>query len=482
MNQAGGGNWTHAISNDLIHWKHIQDTLGRGPSNSTWDRQGPCDGTLSFPNLGKAPYDGSVPIIMYGPDCTSSSTNVELENPRVGDTPRVEPATPKDPNDPNLAEWVKSQPGPVKFEDTPCSFPGRVWKSKVGNYWNMLCALNGQAPWARYTTTDPALMIWKMADASFTKGVDKTALAAPMFNKIPNAVSGGPSHMINANTGSAFYLGTYDSKREVMNVTSASLNIIDYGSAYQWAAVGTNGPDPETHTGRLLTVAWIVQPSHPHSGNAHLSLIREMSYDQKSNQLISYPVAEYSNLRNATFLEDEEFGPIAAGNLKTIPVPQDAGAAADLSVRFDVQQFEDTCSGFGVAVRANSTSVRDGAFAIVFDVTAPDAKGERVAKIYFSKQARVGQYKASVKVMPGESLDVRLLVDRPIVEVFIQGGRAALVYTDTFDPAKTSMHIFNHGTTPVLSGIKVSAYGMSCGWTDSMPKPISARGDTDFMV
>jgi hypothetical protein len=65
MNQAGGGNWTHAISSDLVHWFHIADALGRGPRNSSWDRQGACDGTVSFPDLGKPPFDGSTPIIMY---------------------------------------------------------------------------------------------------------------------------------------------------------------------------------------------------------------------------------------------------------------------------------------------------------------------------------------------------------------------------------------------------------------------------------
>ena len=48
MNQAGGGNWTHAISKDMVHWYHIADALGRGPPSSTWDNQGACDGTVSF--------------------------------------------------------------------------------------------------------------------------------------------------------------------------------------------------------------------------------------------------------------------------------------------------------------------------------------------------------------------------------------------------------------------------------------------------
>merc|ERR1712194_341446 len=209
---------------------------------------------------------------MYGPDCAKP---LKPSN----DAPRVEPATPKDPSDPMLREWVKTQPGPVKFEGTPCSFPGRVWKSKVGNYWNMLCALNGGAPWARFTSTDPALMTWKMADASFTKGIDKGAAAGSLFHKIPNAVPGGPTHMINEDTGSSFYLGTYDPQAEIMTVTTP-LQHIESGSSYHWAASGNMGSDPDDDTGRLLTVAWVVggENAKMHGTESYLSLIREMLY------------------------------------------------------------------------------------------------------------------------------------------------------------------------------------------------------------
>eukprot|EP01046_Picozoa_sp_COSAG06_P024278 COSAG06_NODE_1971_length_7939_cov_87.132908_5_plen_278_part_00 len=259
MNQAGGGNWTHAISNDLIHWFHIADALGRGPTNSTWDNQGACDGTVSFPDLGEAPFDGSTPILMYGPDC-----GVPLHPPpppsRLGassktmDTPHVEIALPAKPGeDKYLTAWVKTQPGPVTFQGSPCSFPGRVWKSKVGDYWNMLCAYGGDpGPWARYTSSDPSLMTWKMADTSFTKGADRGCDAGALFHRLPGAhSSGGPTHMIDGpGSGEAFYLGTYDDQKEIFTVTSP-LQVIDYG-AYHWAASGNDGPNPDSDTHRGL--------------------------------------------------------------------------------------------------------------------------------------------------------------------------------------------------------------------------------------
>lgn len=140
---------------------------------------------MSFPDLGKVPFDGSTPIILYVPDCgVPIPDQLEDGHARVGDAPRVEIALPGAnfvpgavAADPYLTDWIKTQPGPVKFTGTPCSFPGRVWKSKVGNYWNMLCALDGKSPWARFTSSDPSLMTWKLADKSFTQGKDTNGAA-----------------------------------------------------------------------------------------------------------------------------------------------------------------------------------------------------------------------------------------------------------------------------------------------------------------
>jgi hypothetical protein len=377
MNQDGGGNWTNSISNDLVHWYHTQNVLGYGPSRSTWDVGGACDGQLSFPDLGKPPFNGSTPIIMYGPACrkpvpptpplvptpppaptpchihvhhTVGCFNIsdwkpaspppvlpsyqpsvhgkltlescasacykakltlagveggsdcfcgaasDLSTPAAkarslpdkavceaipcdgdgaekgcggkgamlayqftcdngasgalgsGDAPRMEVVLPVDPehSDPYLSRWVKTQPGPVKFDGIPCSFPGRVWKSKNGNYWNQLCAVNGLNPWARYTSSDPSLMSWKQADTDFVVGVNKSefiSYGAALFHKIPGSETGGPTHMINANSGSEFYVGTYDSKTELMtvNLSAYPRQVLSSGN-YWWAAAGPNGP------------------------------------------------------------------------------------------------------------------------------------------------------------------------------------------------------------------------------------------------
>ena len=67
-------------------------------------------------------------------------------------------------------------------------------------------------------------------------------------------------------------------------------------------------------------------------------------------------------------------------------------------------------------------------------------------------------------VLPGESsLDMRILVDRIIVEVFVQGGRVA--YTKSFAPehwTQTAVQLLASNGTALASSAKV--WSMGCGW------------------
>ena len=68
-----------------------------------------------------------------------------------------------------------------------------------------------------------------------------------------------------------------------------------------------------------------------------------------------------------------------------------------------------------------------------------------------------------------EMLDVRLLVDRPIVEVYVQGGRGAFVVAANYSVANASVHLVNRGRVPVVAN--VSAWQMECGWAAQLPTP-----------
>ena len=210
-----------------------------------WNAQ---DGTLSFPDLGEPPFNGSTPLILYGPDCgVSVPFNV---------------AVPADPTDPFLTNWLNRGPAGshVTFSGIECQFPGRVWKSTRGKYWNMLCSLGkkGTGHRARFTSSDPSLMHWTYSNRTFIEGAVAGGFSqGPLFHRIPNAPVGGPTHLINNGKGDSYLLGVYDASREVMVVTETISRRLDCstGDNFNWVTTGPNGADPAVDPGRLLIVA-----------------------------------------------------------------------------------------------------------------------------------------------------------------------------------------------------------------------------------
>ena len=191
----------------VVRWYLIEDALDSGPKDIGFPDINPCDGSLSFPDLGSAPYNGSTPVIIYDAACGVPLGPKEAEGQRLGvgdDVDRLEVARPSDPDDPYLRKWTKTLPGPIKFDGAPCAFPSRVWKSaspaSSTPIWSMLCNIHGGEPWARFSSTTPTLMEWKLADKAFTippvGGYDSTE-GGEMFLPIPNPLPGGATHMIS---------------------------------------------------------------------------------------------------------------------------------------------------------------------------------------------------------------------------------------------------------------------------------------------
>ena len=71
------------------------------------------------------------------------------------------------------------------------------------------------------------------------------------------------------------------------------------------------------------------------------------------------------------------------------------------------------------------------------------------------------------------ALELRLLVDRSVVEVFVMGGRA--VFSKTFAPSvlyvpDTHVALQAWGDVDALTA-SVDVYSMGCGWTDPPYQP-----------
>ena len=318
------------------------------------------------------------------------------------------------------------------------------------------------------------------------------------------------------------------------------------------------------------------------------SLIRELTFDHATSQLVSYPVAEYARLHNATFVDGKTFRLTAGAAPQTLPVPAAEGGALDIHASFDLRTLTGTSpgsksSGFGLVVRADaSLRVRGSSrgISITFSVGKVDAAGTRLVNasvqhtqatpppppsapilpymnntdlpggdyhttrlpphtdphqcghlcmkdpacmvwVFVIRDQPVGSGDCifknelhacpvpsphstkqgicvagrgnepvgtnchndpapplpkawvlpAVAVLRGETLDVRVLVDRPVVEFYVQGGRASFtVASQDFSVEQTAVRLYSAALVGITA-TNVSVHGMACGWTSTPPIP-----------
>ena len=241
------------------------------------------------------------------------------------------------------------------------------------------------------------------------------------------------------------------------------------------AGAPRDGRLAEPADGRLLLIGWVrLWLNVPgvnvfHAGNA-MSLVRDVAWDAGAGMLRSYPVREYASLHNATFLRGAK-NVISAGSAWTLPIAQGKGGALDILLSFDLSRLGkgERLSGFGIAARA-PVDWRRAAFVAFLNVSAQDrGSGERTVELTVN-----GNVSAVWLLLAGESLELRVLVDRPIVEVFGNGGRGAFVFGDTdFELGKSLVHLFNAAGGRDIE-VNASAFGMACGWSAAVPVPVPA--------
>lgn len=235
-----------------------------------------------------------------------------------------------------------------------------------------------------------------------------------------------------------------------------------------WAVAG------QTNDGRLLKVDW-VKESPPCRGLGGwcanvASLVRELLYDHAAEQLIMRPVAEYTLLHNATFIDGQTKVLRPDGKLVSLGLPPSVVGAMDMNMSFDLRPaLSESTFTFGLAVRAEQNQLSGAGLVLNLSVSAPHPEtGTRLLNLTNSANAQI----PLIRIMKGELLHVRLLIDKPVIEVFLMGGRAAFVATKVpYDSNATAVHLFNNGARDVIAR-EISVKGMGCGWAAGIPMPM----------
>ncbi|CAI9093710.1 OLC1v1023122C1 [Oldenlandia corymbosa var. corymbosa] len=449
--QFGDGDlsWGHAVSSNLVDWVHLEPALN--PTHP-FDINGCWSGSATF-------LPDGTPVILY--------TGIDSQKREVQNL-----AIPKDPSDPYLREWIKSDKNPLMvpvdgmgarlFRDPTTAWKGRdgKWRVTIGGEMDLhgtsfLYHSDDFETWTKsckplnFSTTSN---MWECPDffpvsVSGADGLDTCV------------IDGNIKHVFKASINQhscmrdCYVIGTYDPETDeyVADFDFIDKNVdlrYDYGVFY----ASKSFYDSEKR--RRVLWAWVLEgetsSDHIKKGWCGVqSFPRTILLDEGGKQLSQWPVREIESLRtNEVKIQDKEIKGGVVFEITGITASQ-----ADIEVSFYIPNLDDAellppegrdPQAFCKTKNASAGS-KIGPFGLM--VLASDDLAEhtdiffRVYKgedehvvLMCSDQSRSSlreevekpTHGAFVDIDPSQKFSLRTLIDHSIIESFGGGGKTCI--------------------------------------------------------
>ncbi|KAK4486401.1 hypothetical protein RD792_009075 [Penstemon davidsonii] len=463
--------WGHAVSRDLIHWRHLP--LAMIPDH-WYDINGVWTGSATFLENGQL-------VMLY-----TGSTNESVQVQNL--------AYPADPSDHLLVDWVKYPGNPVLYpppgiDGSDFRDPTTAWLTREGKWrFTIGSKVNKTGISLVYDTKDfktfeplesvlravPGTGMWECVDFYPVSKIEENGLDT-------SDVGPGVKHImktsLDEDRNDYYALGVYDSKTGIWTPDDPKIDV-GIGLRYDYGIYYASKTFYDQEKRRRVLWSWIKETDSEETdiqkGWASLQAIpRTIVFDKKTgSNILLWPVEEVETLR----LGKKVFEKVEAGAGSVVHL--DVGSSSqqlDIVAEFEVDQealeringtnitYSCTTSGgaaqrgalgpFGLLVLTDKSLTEQTP---IYFYISKDTQGN--FKTFFcadhsrsSKAADVDKaiYGSRVPVLKGEKLSMRILVDHSIVESFAQGGRTCI--TSRIYPTKAihqdaKMFLFNNAT------------------------------------
>jgi hypothetical protein len=225
----------------------------------------------------------------------------------------------------------------------------------------------------------------------------------------------------------------------------------------------------------MMMLGWATPDYHGDAGKGiafltRMTLLREVNYDHKLQNLVANPLPELKGLRTASIASEKA---VALGASPHVVAGTDGGkaASADIEMTFKGTKSGDTISVCVLGSSTNTTTglamkvtVGDGgkAAATFGSCGASDMSAEVVVNV--DKAAPANQFTIHADEA-ADGITVRILPDRSVADFFAQGGQ---VSGTVAWPQKAPRAAGDSQISVSSSGSGVTAdidvWGMGCGW------------------
>jgi beta-fructofuranosidase len=415
----GDMHWAHAVSPDLVHWKHLPVALS--PTLGGFDAAGCFTGSV-LPGV-------EVPTILYTGVTRSSPQRETIRGEGLREVQCLATST-----DPDLLTWRKLDkpvldgPPPglqvTGFRD-PCPWKeGDTWYLGVGSGFSKV----GGAV-LLYTSRDGRnwTYLHPPAEGEWNHEAMNNPVDSGEMWECPDFFPLGDKHVLLYSTERKVYweVGTFDLRD--LRFHEESKGLLDHGSYYAMKSM----VDAE---GRRILWGWVQETRSPAETKAAgwagaMALPRVLSLDSENQLRMDFP-PEFASLRTDTQELQSSAGLAAA--LAGIQVKNRSGEI--------VCRFSAVASACGLELRTGATPI--------FAIRYPGGTGGKPS---------IGIGGKTVPLSPGPdgvSL-VRLLIDGSIIEALVDGKE--MMTARCYTPSPAGIQLAWTGPPDVLKSLTVSS-------------------------
>ncbi|XP_031096729.1 acid beta-fructofuranosidase-like [Ipomoea triloba] len=472
--------WGHAVSRDLIHWRHLPIAM---TGDQWYDINGVWTGSATFLS------DGQLIMLYTG----STNESVQVQNL----------AYPADPSDPLLVEWVKYEGNPVLvpppgIDDKDFRDPTTAWSTSEGK-WRITIGskVNKTGISLVYDTLD--FKSYELLDGALHgvpgtgmwECVDFYPVSRSGENGLDTSDHGpGVKHVLKSSLdddrNDYYALGTYDDGAGKWTPDNPAIDV-GIGLRYDYGTFYASKTFYDQEKKRRILWGWITETDSESSdiqkGWASLQAVpRTVVYDDKTgSNLKLWPVDEVEKLRT----KKDEFEKVVVKPGSILPLNVSSSNQVDIVAEFEVDEdvlermvgSNETysCSGHGGAAERGALGpfgllvLTDDEFSEqtpIYFYLVKDVNGNLTTffcadhlKSSRATDVRKLVHGSNVPFLSGEKLTMRILVDHSIVESFGQGGRACItsrVYPTKAIYENAKLFLFNNATeSSVTASLKV---------------------------
>ena len=438
-NDWGHMSWGHAVSTDLVHWKHLplalpetigKDTTWRFSGSAVWDthnssgfcQQGPCMVivyTADQPNLKKESQ-----FVAFSNDSGKTFTNY--------------------PGNPVIDLQKKD------FRD-----PSVTWNEQL-KLWLMTVALPAEHKVSFYTSPD--LKAWTLLSQFGPAGYTGANWECPALMQVPVENRTGEKKWVLCVSAAGgdrgvfeqYFMGNFDGRQFTADEPD-SIRPVDYGDCFYAAIPWNDAPG-----GRIIYLGWLVpgkQPTFPWRGQ--MSIPRDLSARQHGDgwYLLQQPTAIISK-RLSKFAGSKKItvrNMVLSGKDRQLIA---SGEANGNAYWMDAEISITPGTHVGFEAGRKSSPGRDSA---VIRTGYDDASHT----FYLDKHPSPGKPLLSPGAMQAgvaaadNRIKIRLLFDKSSVEVFFQDGEK--VFTVPVYPEKgaTGLSVFAEGGKATIRSLTI---------------------------